>query len=152
MRLSSLHCPAAKCSTGRLQMKKGQFRFRDVNTSTYELQATFIGYEPKITKGVTTTPVKPDLDLGKIMLVSQGVNLDEIVVAEEAPVMESKIDKLVYNADKDITNLGGDGADVLRKVPLLSVDLDGNVSLRGNSNVRIFYQWQTFFHVCGERG
>ncbi len=133
-----LTLPGGKMLDGQITDEKGQFRFRDVNTSTYELQATFIGYDPKITRGVTTTPAKPDLDLGKIVLVSQGVNLDEIVVTEESPVMESKIDKLVYNADKDITNLGGDGADVLRKVPLLSVDLDGNVSLRGNNNVRIF--------------
>lgn len=133
-----LTLPGGKMLDGQITDEKGGFRFREVNTSKYEIQATFIGYEPKTVKGVVTTPEKPDLDMGRILLSPQGVNLEEVVVAEEAPVMESKIDKIVYNADKDITNLGGDGADVLRKVPLLSVDLDGNVSLRGNSNVRIF--------------
>lgn len=133
-----LTLPGGKMLDGQITDEKGVFRFREVNTSKYEIQATFIGYEPKVIRNVVNTPEKPDLDLGKVFLVSQGVNLEEVVVAEEAPVMESKIDKIVYNADKDITNLGGDGADVLRKVPLLSVDLDGNVSLRGNSNVRIF--------------
>lgn len=133
-----LTLPGGKMLDGQITDEKGVFRFREVNTSKYEIQATFIGYEPKTIRNVVTTPEKPDLDLGKVFLTSQGVNLEEVVVAEEAPVMESKIDKIVYNADKDITNLGGDGADVLRKVPLLSVDLDGNVSLRGNSNVRIF--------------
>lgn len=133
-----LTLPGGKMLDGQITDEKGQFRFRDVNASTYDLQVTFIGYEPKILSGLTTTLEKPDLDLGPIKMVPQGVNLEEVVVDGEAPVMESRIDKIVYNADKDITNLGGDGADVLRKVPLLSVDLDGNVSLRGNSNVRIF--------------
>lgn len=133
-----LTLPGGKMLDGQITDGKGQFRFREVNTSTYWLQVTFIGYEPLTLKELSTTPQKPDLDLGRLRLVPQGINLDEVVVTEEAPVMESKIDKIVYNADKDLTNMGGDGADVLRKVPLLSVDLDGNVSLRGNSNVRIF--------------
>ncbi|MBK7341943.1 MAG: carboxypeptidase regulatory-like domain-containing protein [Saprospiraceae bacterium] len=133
-----LTLPGGKMLDGVVTEPDGSFRIRDVNTSTYALQCTFLGYEPKTIRELTTTPEHPDLDLGYVFLVPMGINLEEIVVAEEAPIMESKIDKIVYNADKDITNTGGDGADVLRKVPLLSVDLDGNVSLRGNSNVRIF--------------
>ncbi len=133
-----LTLPGGKMLDGVVTEPDGTFKIRDVNAADYALQITFIGYEPKVISGLTTTPEQPDLDLGYVFLVPMGINLEEIVVAEEAPIMESKIDKIVYNADKDLTNTGGDGADVLRKVPLLSVDLDGNVSLRGNSNVRIF--------------
>ena len=147
-----LTLPGGKMLDGVVTEPDGIFKIRDVNASTYSIQITFIGYEPKMIANLTTTLERPDLDLGYVFLVPMGINLDEIVVAEEAPIMESKIDKIVYNADKDLTNIGGDGTDVLRKVPLLSVDLDGNVSLRGNSNVRIFINGKPSSMFAGSVG
>ncbi len=121
---------------GVITDEKGAFRFQEVKTGTYKLQVSFIGYEAKTLNAVTTTLEKPDLDLGQLYLLGEGVNLNEIEVVGQAAAVENKIDKLVYNAEKDIT-IGGDAGDVLRRVPLLSVDLDGNVTLRGSSNIQI---------------
>ena len=63
--------------------------------------------------------------------------LKDIVVEGQRQIFVEKVDRTVYNAENDNTAKGGDGADVLRRVPMLSVDLDGNVSMRGNSNVRV---------------
>lgn len=121
---------------GVITDEKGEFRFQNIKTGSYKLQVSFLGYEGKAIDNVVTTLEKPDLDLGNLFLLGEGVNLDEVEVVGQAAVVENKIDKLVYNAEKDIT-IGGDAGDVLRRVPLLSVDLDGNVTLRGSSNIQI---------------
>ena len=61
--------------------------------------------------------------------------LSEVTITEEKPIYESKIDKIVYNVENDSQG-SDDAVDVLRKAPLLSVDLDGNVELRGSSNIK----------------
>lgn len=122
---------------GGITEADGSFKIIEVDNGTYNLNVSFLGYEDKLLKGLETTLEKPDLDLGTVYLLPTGVNLEEITVTGEASLVENRIDKLVYNADKDATTTGGDAADVLRNVPLLSVDLDGNVSLRGSSNIQI---------------
>ena len=122
---------------GNITDDDGKFKLAEVKLGTYDLQLSFIGYKTRIYRRITLTPKKPDINLGDLYLVADDVLLDAVEVVEEASVIENRIDKIVYNADKDVTTTGGDAADVLRKVPLLSVDFDGNVSLRGSSNLQI---------------
>src|SRR5690606_25099185 len=77
------------------------------------------------------------VDLGTFMLAPSARMLRAVEVTGQAPVIEERVDRLVYNADRDITSKGGDATEILRKVPLLSVDLDGNVQLRGSSSIRV---------------
>ncbi len=122
---------------GGLTDEKGEFKLSEIKLGTYNLSFTFMGYRPKEIKGITLTGKEPDYKIENIPLVSEGVNLEEVEVVGQEVLVENKIDKLVYNADKDVTTKGGDATDVLRNVPLLEVDFDGNVSLRGASNVTI---------------
>jgi ferric enterobactin receptor len=122
---------------GGITESDGSFKINEVENGNYKLNISFLGYEARSITEVSTTLEKPDLDLGTIYLLPSGVKLDEIVVTEQASLVENRIDKLVYNAEKDATTSGGDASDVLRNVPLLSVDLEGNVSLRGSSNIQI---------------
>lgn len=120
---------------GTMADEKGKFTLNKVAAGSFSLQITFIGYnskslDVKLNKG-------QDLDLGNILISSSAKMLNEVTVTGQAALIEEKVDRLVYNADKDITAKGGDAADVLRKVPLLTVDLDGNVSLRGSQNIRV---------------
>jgi outer membrane receptor protein involved in Fe transport len=117
--------------------EKGAFKFNNLKAGKYKLTLSFIGYQTKTTQIVELTPQKPDADLGNLLIVSEGIDLSAVEVTGEAGAIENKIDKLVYNAEKDLTTAGGNAADVLQRVPLLAVDAEGNLSLRGSSNIQI---------------
>ncbi|WP_149242044.1 TonB-dependent receptor domain-containing protein [Dyadobacter sp. 32] len=116
--------------------EKGAFSLTKVASGTFHIMISFIGYKTKTIKDIKIDR-KTELDLGSIILSPDVVQLNEVEVVGMAQMIEEKVDRLVYNAEKDITSKGGDASDIMRKVPMLTVDLDGNVSLRGSSNVRV---------------
>jgi len=122
---------------GMLSEEDGKFKISEVGDGKYDLIISFLGYADKKLTDVELTPKKPDVDLGQILLRPTDYLLDEVEITEKRTLIENKVDKIVYNAEDDSSIAGGDATDVLRKVPTLSVDLDGNVSLRGSSAVRI---------------
>jgi outer membrane receptor protein involved in Fe transport len=123
---------------GVLTDEKGSFKIYSIKPGSYRLLITFVGdYKPKTVNPVVTTPSKPDISLGNINLSPSSNVLNEVKITGKQDIIENHIDKLVYNAEKDITNVGGNASDVLQKVPLVAVDINGNVSLRGDQNVRV---------------
>ena len=126
-----------KEADGLITDDRGGFKFSEVKIGVYNVHITFLGYETKVVKGIELTAVNPDYSLDNVILTPTSTMLETITVTGEAALIENRIDRIVFNNDKDPTGNIGDATDVLRKVPLLSVDLDGNVSLRGSSNLRI---------------
>ncbi len=116
---------------------KGRFTLNKVTTGSFRLLVSFVGYKNRIVNNVTIERKGDDINVGIVRLGSDVRTLKEVQVVGQTSLVEEKVDRMVYNAEKDITNKGGDATDVMRKVPMLSVDLDGNVSLRGSSNVRV---------------
>ena len=131
---------------------EGRFRFGEVALGRYAVEASFIGYETARVTEVTLTGKRPDVTLGAIALETSAAALEAVVVTGEAALVENRVDKVVYNASQDVASLGGDGADVLRRVPLLSVDLDGNVQLRGSSQVQILINGRPSTMFAGSVG
>ncbi len=123
--------------TGVVTDDKGNFKLDNIKPGVYKLAISFIGYPTKYIDKVTTTPSKPDAKLGQVLLAPSSHALKEVQVVGQAALIENKIDKIVYNAEKDLTAAGGNATDVLQKVPLVAVDLNGNVSIRGDQNVRV---------------
>ena len=121
---------------GMITNEDGSFKLNDINVGTYKLEVSFVGYT-KVTQTVELTPKSPDIDIERITIQPDSEQLDEVVVAGQRETIENKIDRIVYNAEQDVANAGGDASDVLRRTPLLSVDQDGNVSLRGSQNIQI---------------
>jgi len=116
---------------------KGNFKFTNLRTGSYRLAISFMGYPTKAIGDVVTTPSKPDKNIGTVELAPNKKILNEVIVTGQASLVENKIDKLVYNVERDITASGGTATDVLGKVPMVSVDLNGGVSVRGDANVRL---------------
>jgi len=123
--------------TGVITDEKGNFKLDNVKPGSYKLVITFVGYPDKVVDPVTTTPGKPDANLGTILVPPSAKVLKEVQITGQAALIENKIDKIVYNAEKDITASGGNATDLLGKVPLVTVDINGNVSVRGDANVRV---------------
>jgi outer membrane receptor protein involved in Fe transport len=114
----------------------GKFTLNKVAVGSYKIVVSFIGYDSK-TVFVNITEKNDDRDLGVIKLQQSSKMLSEVTVEGQRALIEERVDRTVYNAEKDASNKGVDATDVLKKVPMLSVDLDGNPSLRGSTSVRV---------------
>jgi outer membrane receptor protein involved in Fe transport len=122
---------------GVLTDEKGNFRIDNLRAGKYKITVSFIGYPTKTFDPVETTASKPDNNMGTLVISPSARALKEVQIVGQAPLIENKIDKIVYNAEKDLTAAGGNATDVLQKVPLVSVDMNGNVAIRGDGNVRV---------------
>ncbi len=116
---------------------KGAFAITKVAAGTYTVSISFIGYETQNIENITVPDKKDELNIGLIKLTSSAKILNEVVVEGQKQLIEERVDRTIYNAENDQTARGGDATDLLKRVPMLSVDLDGNVSMRGSTNVTV---------------
>ena len=106
----------------------------EVPPGIYEVVIDYISFESYSNSNLI---VRGNTDIGKISLNIDVSVLDEVEVRAERTQVEIRLDKKIYNVGQDITVKGGNVSDVLANIPSIDVDFDGNISLRGNSNVRI---------------
>lgn len=107
----------------------------------YLIRLTAVGYPVlEISDTLTLSAENPRFNCGLIYMSRTEEFAEKMEGAEirvSGPVIENKIDRLVYNAGQDITSKGGSASDLLAKVPMVEVDMDGNVSIRGSRNLRV---------------
>lgn len=125
-----------KVVNGTTTDAKGQFQISGIPEGSYKISMYFIGYKRAERKPVLISNPKPVVDMGDMKLSPTETTLEGVTITGGKAIIENKIDRMVYNADKDITSQSGVAADVLKKVPQVSVDIDGNVELQGNSSIR----------------
>jgi outer membrane receptor protein involved in Fe transport len=134
--ISIINKQSGKTITGTVADVKGVFSISNIPFDTYQVNIEFIGYEKTTLDNIVLSVEKRSVSIGTIFLSSSTHNLESVTVVGDKPVVENKIDKIVYNVSNDITSQGGAAIDVLKKVPQVTVDIDGNVELQGNSNIR----------------
>ncbi len=114
----------------------GYFKITGINAGSYIISFESIGYTKKILNSFHVNESHITQSAGTIRLQKSSNTLKDVVVTAQTKLVETKIDKIVYNVENDITSQGGVATDVLKKVPQVSVDADGNVELAGSSGIR----------------
>jgi outer membrane receptor protein involved in Fe transport len=132
-----------KALTGGITNNKGEFE-ADVIPGVYDITIEFISFKHIEIKGKNITE---KISLGTIALEEDASQLNEVVIRAEKSSVEIKLDKKVYNVGLDMMVKGGTVSDVLDNVPSVSVDVEGNVSLRGSDNIRILIDGRPSYAV-----
>ena len=121
---------------GTTSNEKGEFSLDHISSGSYKVAVFYAGYKNKTTSDIQVSNNTADITLGNIQLVNGETALEGVTIVGKKSVIENKVDKIVFNAANDVTSQNGAAIDVLRKVPQVTVDADGNVELQGNSNIR----------------
>ena len=131
--ISLINASTNKVTSGGITNATGDFSF-DAAPGTYTIKVEFISFKSFEIKNKSITTAT---NLGVISLQPDATQLKDVVFTKEKSTVDIKLDKKVYNVGQDMTVKGGTASDVLDNVPSVTVDGEGNVSLRGNDNVKI---------------
>ncbi len=118
--------------TGALTKENGDFNIQNLASGEYVLKVNFLGYDA-IYKPFSLSPKSMSKDLGNFGLLATSTTLKGVDVTAQKPAYTMKLDKKVFDVSKSLTSVGGDATDVLKEVPGVNVDMDGDVTLRNGS-------------------
>ena len=127
--------PDSTFVAGVITDPSGQFTL-DLNKGRYVLEVQYMGFKP-LYKNINVDGTKATVDVGRLSLEPDARMLSEVNVVAEQSTYEMTLDKRVFNVGKDVGNTAGNAIEVLENIPAVSVDVEGNVSLRGDDGVRI---------------
>ena len=125
-----------KAVNGAVTDNVGHFTVASVDPGIYKIVVESVGYRPYTINAVSVSKKDLIVKLPAVSLSKSQVTLQNVTVTSSTPLIENKIDKVVFNAEKDLTSQGGVATDVLKKIPQVSVDVDGNVELAGSSSIK----------------
>ncbi|WP_339917641.1 TonB-dependent receptor domain-containing protein [Yeosuana marina] len=128
---------ADKIITGGITDEDGTFKIGNIPDGQYVLSIQYIGFKT-ITKNLSIDKGNRKLDVGNISLEEEAAGLDEVTVVAEVSTIQQKVDRKVITVGKDLTTSGATASDIMNNIPSVNVDQQtGNISLRGNENVRV---------------
>jgi len=120
---------------GAVTNTRGTFTMENLPMGRYLLVVTAVGYRKQFSKTISIFPREPEVDAGSILVAPTSHQIKEVEITADKQAQLNTIDKRVIDVSKSIVNVGGTATEVLQNVPGVTVDIDGNVSLRGNANV-----------------
>jgi hypothetical protein len=114
----------------------GAFEITELPSNLYQLTFTYFGYKSISIKLPAFTISQ--IDVGQIALANLVQQLPEVRITTKKPLIEQDLDKLTYNVEADPESQTATTLEILRKIPMLTIDADDNLQLNGNSNYRVF--------------
>lgn len=122
---------------GTVTDKKGKFTIAGILPGNYIIRYSYIGYNISRTQILSVTNDQKNNNLGVVEMNNDAKNLNEVIVTAKKSTLNTAIDRKVYNVEQDIMSRSGTASDILKNIPSVEVDIDGQVSLRGSSDVMI---------------
>ena len=123
--------------TGVTSQKDGNFLIEQVPFGEFLLKIESMGYKEQYTAPFTLTAEKPFKRFPKLAMTQKATSLEAVDVTAKKEMLQSNLDKTVYNVESSIVADGATAVEVLEDIPSVNVDLEGNVSVRGSENVTI---------------
>lgn len=117
--------------------KTGQFSFENIGEGRYFVSVTAVGHSTGYSETVEISATQVAVILKTIELVPVAKNLGTVTVTAKKPLIEQKLDRTIVNVEAAVTNVGNSALEVLEKSPGVTVDKDGNISLKGKPGVVI---------------
>lgn len=118
--------------------ENGYFKFTNLKTGTYKVKASYVGFTNLFVNEIIITEKDFDKNLGNLKLSSEQSNLNEVVITAPKPLVEFGADVITYNVGSSILAEGSTATDVLKNVPMVQVDIDGNATISGKRSTRVF--------------
>ncbi len=115
--------------------KDGKYEFEKIAEGSYLVMVSSVGYEKKFSEAFTISIANPSVQLGTLEMTEVAKGLGAVTVTAKKPFIETKIDKTIVNVDASPTSAGATVLELLEKSPGVTVDNDGNISLRGKAGV-----------------
>src|SRR5215213_9153240 len=117
--------------------KKGNYVFENISSGQYLVSVSAVGHAKGFSEKVEISEAQALITLKTIELIPQAKNMTGVTVTSNRPLIEQKIDRTVVNVEASVTNVGISALEVLEKSPGITVDKDGNISLKGKEGVMV---------------
>jgi len=115
--------------------KTGKFVFEAIADGKYLVSITAVGHQKGFSEPFEISPANSSITLKTIELVPLTKSIEGVTVVAKRPLIEQKIDRTIVNVEASTTNVGASALEVLEKSPGITVDKDGNISLKGKQGV-----------------
>ncbi|MFC4142499.1 outer membrane beta-barrel protein [Pedobacter mendelii] len=118
--------------------ENGFFIIKNLKAGNYKIKISYVGYAALIVNGIVITEKDFDKNLGSLKLSSEQNALQEVTITVKKPAIEFGADGVTFNVGSSLLAEGSTANDILKNVPMVQVDIDGNATIAGKKSTRIF--------------